>query len=121
MRTTGLRAKGLGLRERLNSLFLALSLWPLALSPVFAAFENIGAGARPIAMGNAFSAVADDANTIYYNPAGLGRLKHPQLTAGYGRLYLGLTDGSNIGSGFIGATTPLHDGAMPIIFDNPGH
>ena len=77
----------------------------------FAAFEDIGAGARPIAMGSAFSAIADDANTIYYNPAGLGRLKHPQLTAGYGRLYMGLSDGSNLGSGFIGVTTPLHDGA----------
>ena len=75
-----------------------------------AAFEDLGAGARPISMGNAFAAVADDANTIYYNPAGLGQLKHPQLTAGYGQLYMGLSDGSNIGNGFIGVTTPLRDG-----------
>lgn len=31
-------------------------------------------GIRPLAMGNAFVAVADDYNAIFYNPAGLGRL-----------------------------------------------
>ncbi|OGR81378.1 MAG: hypothetical protein A2902_04915 [Elusimicrobia bacterium RIFCSPLOWO2_01_FULL_64_13] len=40
-----------------------------------AAFLKIGAGARPTAMGRAFTAVADDANTIGWNPAGLGTLK----------------------------------------------
>ena len=32
-------------------------------------------GIRPLAMGNAFVAVADDFNAIFYNPAGLARLK----------------------------------------------
>jgi hypothetical protein len=32
-------------------------------------------GIRPLAMGNAFVAVADDYNAIFYNPAGLARLK----------------------------------------------
>jgi hypothetical protein len=32
-------------------------------------------GIRPMAMGNAFVAVADDYNAIFYNPAGLARLK----------------------------------------------
>jgi hypothetical protein len=31
-------------------------------------------GTRPLGMGNAFVAVADDRNALYYNPAGLGRL-----------------------------------------------
>lgn len=32
-------------------------------------------GLRPLGMGNAFVAVADDYNSIFYNPAGLARLK----------------------------------------------
>jgi hypothetical protein len=32
-------------------------------------------GLRPLAMGNAFVAVADDYNALFYNPAGLARLK----------------------------------------------
>ena len=32
-------------------------------------------GLRPLAMGNAFVSVADDYNAIFYNPAGLARLK----------------------------------------------
>lgn len=32
-------------------------------------------GVRPLAMGNAYVAVADDYNAIFYNPAGLARLK----------------------------------------------
>lgn len=32
-------------------------------------------GVRPLGMGNAFVAVADDFNALYYNPAGLARLK----------------------------------------------
>jgi hypothetical protein len=80
--------------------------------PLFAAFEEIGAGARPIGMGSAFTAVADDANTVYYNPAGLGQLKHPQLTAGYGRLSMGLSDDSDLGSGFLAAIAPLKGGAL---------
>jgi len=31
-----------------------------------------GVGVRPLGMGGAFTAVADDVNAIYYNPAGLG-------------------------------------------------
>lgn len=37
-------------------------------------YQNNFVGVRPAAMGNAFTAVADDANALYYNPAGLARL-----------------------------------------------
>lgn len=35
------------------------------------AFMDIGGGARPLGMGGAFVAVANDASTVYYNPAGV--------------------------------------------------
>jgi len=46
-----------------------------------ATFLKIEAGARPVAMGGAFVAVADDANTTYWNPAGLAQLEEGEITA----------------------------------------
>jgi hypothetical protein len=46
-----------------------------------AAFLKIGPGARPAAMGEAFTGVADDIHAVCWNPAGLATLKHPELTA----------------------------------------
>ncbi|MFH1505109.1 MAG: type IX secretion system membrane protein PorP/SprF [Candidatus Omnitrophota bacterium] len=37
-------------------------------------------GARPLAMGGAFVGVADDANAVYWNPAGLTQLEDVQFT-----------------------------------------
>ncbi len=46
-----------------------------------AQFLKIGAGARPTAMGDAFVAVADDVNSVYFNPAGIANLARPEFTA----------------------------------------
>lgn len=54
-------------------------------APVFEA----GAGARPAAMGNAFTAVADDSSAIYYNPAGLSLIRAQELSLLYYQLYEG--------------------------------
>ena len=45
------------------------------------AFLQPGVGARPLAMGKAFVAIANDANSPYYNPAGLAFSKHNELTS----------------------------------------
>ena len=91
------------------SLVLVLCLTGLFLfqEHVSADFEDTGYGARPIAMGNAFTAIADDVDAVYYNPAGLSRLGQMQLLSGYGRLYWGLTDGSDLGNGLIAYGQPL--------------
>lgn len=48
-------------------------------------------GTRPQSMGEAFLAVADDGNTIYWNPAGLARMEQVQVNFAYSNLYnLGL-------------------------------
>ena len=47
------------------------------------AFLKNGIGVRPISMGKAFVAVADDANAGYWNPAGLSILNGAQLSAMY--------------------------------------
>ncbi len=45
-----------------------------------ASFIRIGSGARAIALGSAFVAVADDALAGYWNPAGLTQLKGPAIS-----------------------------------------
>ncbi|MBU0700247.1 PorV/PorQ family protein [bacterium] len=44
------------------------------------AFLNIGMGARATGMGGAFCAVADDASSNYWNPAGLCGIKRQELS-----------------------------------------
>ena len=51
--------------------------------PSFASLSYLFEGARPMAMGGAFVAVADDANTIFFNPAGLGLLKNAEILTAY--------------------------------------
>jgi len=43
-------------------------------------FLKIGVGARAAAMGEAFTPVADDATTLYWNPAGIARIEGNQVT-----------------------------------------
>ncbi|MFC1522851.1 PorV/PorQ family protein [Elusimicrobiota bacterium] len=45
-----------------------------------ATFLKIGIGARPVSMGEAFAGVADDADAIYWNPAGLAGIEAPQAS-----------------------------------------
>jgi hypothetical protein len=37
-------------------------------------FLKLGVGIRPVAMGNAFTAISDDGNAVFWNPSGLGRV-----------------------------------------------
>jgi len=47
----------------------------LCVGTAFAAFDDMGVGARPLGMGGAFVAVADDANAATHNAAGLGYIE----------------------------------------------
>ena len=44
---------------------------------------RIPAGARPQGMGGAYSAVADDLNSLFWNPAGLASIESPEVGALY--------------------------------------
>ena len=80
------------------------------LRPAFAAFEDLGFGARAPGMGDAFTGVADDISSIYYNPAGLAYLERPKALASHSILYSGLSDGSNLGLSAAAFTLPLANG-----------
>jgi len=46
-------------------------------------FLKIGVGARPVGMGGAFVAVANDPSTIYWNPAGIAGLLRKQVVVSH--------------------------------------
>jgi len=66
-------------------------------------FLKLGVGAKAVAMGGAFTALAEDPSTIYYNPAGTRFLQRRQLLAGYHNYVL------DIQSGFLAHTRPVAD------------
>ncbi|MDI6782302.1 MAG: PorV/PorQ family protein [bacterium] len=93
-------------------------------------FLNFGAGARATAMGEAFTAVADDPTAVYWNPAGLASQDQEGVTMMHNNLYHGLFNdmyydgivyacplesGSVIGGG----ATYLHSGSHIITGYNP--
>jgi len=67
---------------------------------------QIGSGVRPLGMGGAAAALADDENVIFYNPAGLGFLEElhigsfyePRFGGSFGSLALA---GKGLGAGLI--------------------
>ena len=86
-------------------------------------------GQRPLGMGNAYVAVADDYNALFYNPAGLARIKEwdgelinpafeiakatVDFTKELSTLQAGSTDGiSKVLDIFQGQTGKVHHGAM---------
>jgi len=75
--------------------FLVIVSWLLVIAhPVLAqgqagmdiAVLKAGVGARALGMGSAFTAVADNADAPYWNPAGLGSLSSSEITAMQTRL-----------------------------------
>jgi hypothetical protein len=77
------------------------------VSPLHASFEPLSVGARAAGMADAVTATADDVYSTYYNPAGLVKLKRPELGTNYARLFAGLSDNSQISRGFVGYAQPL--------------
>jgi len=67
-------------------------------------FLKIGLGAKASAMGDAFTALADDGSCLYWNPAGLVQLKDKQLLVSYNSWFAGIR------RGYISFTLPLSKG-----------
>jgi len=53
------------------------------LSNIPGAFADVGYGVRPMGMGGAFTAVSDDPNAAYWNPAGMLKAPHPGVSLMY--------------------------------------
>ncbi len=61
-------------------ILLLSGMLPVVSAETYTAdFLTFGTGARPLGMGNAFTAIADEASTTYYNPAGIAQLTHHEF------------------------------------------
>lgn len=76
----------------------------VALVAISHASPRQGRGARPLALGNGYSAVSGDAYSLFYNPAGLYEINQQEFSFDYGRFN---SVGTTAGSDFNGVyTTP---------------
>ncbi|MDI6642326.1 MAG: type IX secretion system membrane protein PorP/SprF [Elusimicrobiota bacterium] len=92
----------------MKNYFLYLSILLLFKLNLFAAFQEINLGARPLGLGSAFVAVADDANTFVYNPAGIGIVQQKEISTSYSKPYFGL-EGVDIGFFQLAALANISD------------
>lgn len=79
-------------RKRAILLLLSLSLigYSEAATVVNRDFLSVGQGARADAMGEAYSAVADDPSAIFWNAAGLTQLPSDEITTSFANRFDGL-------------------------------
>lgn len=69
-------------------------------------FLSIGVGPRAAALGNAFTATADDATALYWNPAGLAQLRTSELVTSHAE-WLG-----DVNHDYIGIAIPMAGGVV---------
>jgi hypothetical protein len=79
-----------------------------------AAFQEALWGARPAALGGAFTALSDDANAPAYNPAGISLMTQSEMTFMYARLFQGVNfysgeDTSRLGLGYFSYVPTILD------------
>ena len=71
--------------------------------------QNVGSGARAQGLGNSFVAVADNADAVFANPAGLGQVSGRQVSyTNVSLLYVGI-DGNDLGQHVVSYAQPLGD------------
>ena len=81
------------------SIVVALGIASAALA---APSEQVPLGARAIAMGGAFTALADDGTALFWNPAGLTGIGHQELAFSHANLF-----GSGINDNYASFVLPL--------------
>jgi len=69
-------------------------------------FLSIPVGARETALGGAFTAASADANSVFYNPAGLALVETTELAYSYNNYF------SGISQQWLAAARPYGDGAL---------
>ena len=82
--------------------------------------QNTGAGARSMAMGNSFVAIADDGDAVFANPAGVKGIERRQVTYTNVSLLYGGIDGDNLGQHVVSYVQPLGGLGLGLGFERIG-
>lgn len=98
LKTSSFGEKSPGLRN-ICALVVSLGFQSTIIGSVYASGPGTGAanfleipvGARETSLGGAFTAVADNANAVYYNPAGLGLLQTPEVSFAHNKYFEGIS------------------------------
>ncbi|MFH0948138.1 MAG: PorV/PorQ family protein [Elusimicrobiota bacterium] len=85
----------------LLSYSLTLCLYGSGPGTTAANFLKIGVGPRAVGLGETYVAIADDVNTIFWNPAGLNNLQQQEATFMYNKWFEGIYQG------FVGYARPV--------------
>ncbi len=100
---------GQRLCRRAARLLATLGLTAVAAAPALHAdTSNLVIGARAQGLGAAFSAVSDDANATFWNPAGMTLLRSTEFTYSH----WALSDVSDVGVDFAAVAVPFTAGAL---------
>ncbi len=82
-------------------------------------FLNIGVGGRALGMGSAYTAVANDVTAGYWNPAGLARIKFPEIMLMHDQRYADAVS-FNYGAGAISLSKTETVGLSVIVLNVSG-
>ncbi len=77
--------------EKIYSIIMILlcvtALIAFGAAPAFAEFEDKNLGVRSSSMGGAYSGLADDGEGLFYNPAGISKIKRAEFTSMHTTLF----------------------------------
>jgi hypothetical protein len=86
------------------------------IAPVQSQTTDLILGARPQGLGGAYTAIADDANAVYWNPAGLARVEHRDITF----MHWLFADVSDVMVDYIAFAQPLGTGTLGLSWTRQG-
>mgnify|MGYP001772861880 CR=1 FL=1 len=85
----------------------------------YSSFIDTGYSSRIKSLGDAFCGIADQPETIYYNPAGLNTITSIQVSLSYQLLWMFLTEQDTLNKAFLTASFPIKKfGSIGISYTN---
>ena len=101
----------------MKKIFILTTIYLTAVSIYCNSILLWGVGARSFGMGRVYTAICEDVTSIYYNPAGLSKLRKFEFLGNYSFLY------ENIPYAFLGVSGPTKfgSGAFGIVDLNSGN